>query len=161
MNASEFKKHVVDPILSEAESNPLVFHRAFALILAVDAWAAHIFHDMPSGQMPNGWPAGVNGRTDSAFREGLARMSADFGLLRDCAKALKHVRLDFGNPRVQSTTQIGEKSLGYGEGGYGEGPYGGGPQIVVEENIGSVRNVISLCDSSIDFLGRILGQQQA
>jgi hypothetical protein len=43
MNASEFRQEVVDPLLAEAELDPLLFRRVFSLIAAIDSWAAHIY----------------------------------------------------------------------------------------------------------------------
>jgi hypothetical protein len=58
---------------------------------------------------------------DRSYRQHLAQEDADFGLLRDIAKAHKHVILDRGNPQISGAQNLSVKGLGWGEAAWGEG----------------------------------------
>jgi hypothetical protein len=82
----------------------------------------------------------------------LAEVHADFGLLRDLAKAHKHVRLDRGKARVSNVAQTSVRSFGYGTARYGEARYGGPPQIAVETDNGELRVVEAIVRHALGFL---------
>jgi hypothetical protein len=52
---------------------------------------------------------------DTHYRGWLAGCSLDFRLLRDIAKAQKHVHLDRGQPEVTTSAQVTARAFGYGE----------------------------------------------
>ena len=96
-------------------------------IASVDALAAHMFVWAKTNK-----PAAVPMGDDSAYRQQLAVAHPVFGLLRDIAKAQKHVHLTRHNPQVTDVSQVTSRTIGWGEGGYGEGRYGGVQQVVVD-----------------------------
>lgn len=104
------------------------------------------------GATVNSPTAVASSKGDSAYRAALAARNQDFALLRDIAKAQKHVRLTQGNPLVSQASQITSRPIGYGEGGFGEGRYGGCTQVVVDIDTNEFRYLESVIDASLDFL---------
>lgn len=137
MNASEFDREVVEQTLAEFAADPLNLRLAYLSILVVDCLAAYVYNEVGSGNSD-----------DTAFRECMAAKYPSFRIVRDLAKALKHVELGRGKPLVESADQLRLEEMRYGQGGYGEGPYGGGEQVVVQFKDGSKRNVASLLRQS-------------
>lgn len=82
----------------------------------------------------------------------LAQRDGHFALLRNIAKALKHVRLDRGTPRIKSAGQVISRPIGYGEGIYGAGRYGGPVQVVVDLAPGDFQYVEFIVDGARAFL---------
>jgi hypothetical protein len=121
---------------------------AYNAVASIDALAAHLYH-----WCVNNAPNELVGlkREDNGYRERLAGKHADFGLLRDIAKAQKHVRLTRGNPQVQSAAQMNARPIGWGEGGYGQGRFGGPPQVVVDRTVGGFSYVEEIVDSAVAF----------
>jgi hypothetical protein len=56
-----------------------------------------------------------HGRDDLEYRSELAKQHSEFALLRDIAKAVKHVRLVRGSPQTSRGDQMEVRSLGWGE----------------------------------------------
>lgn len=121
---------------------------AFNAVAAVDALAGHLYRWCSSSASHE--VAGV--RDDSAYREQLAQSNADFALVRDIAKAQKHVQLTRGSPKVSTAAQVETRSLGWGEARWGEGRWGSPPQVVVQTNAGEFRVVVSIVDRALRFL---------
>jgi len=82
----------------------------------------------------------------------LASRDPSFALLRDIAKAQKHVHLTKHNPQVRRAEQIASRSIGWGEGDYDEGRFGGEEQVVVDIGPGKFFYVEKIIDSSLAFL---------
>src|SRR4051812_25826654 len=123
---------VVRPNLAEFEAEVSSIRRANNAISTLDALSAHLYRWCIINN-----PNEVSGvRYDSHYREKLSEQSPYFRLLRDIAKAQKHVHLERGNPEVSKADQITSKSLGYGQAKYGAGRYGGVAQVVVDLNNG-------------------------
>lgn len=122
--------------------------RAFNAIAAVDALAGHIWrwcrtnavHEIEDIQ------------DDSDYRRRLSQKNVDFALVRDMAKAQKHIHLTRGNPQVSGADQVETRSLGWGQARYGEGRYGSPPQVVVETEEGEVHVVETVLCRAIVFL---------
>ena len=111
MNISEFLTEVVRPNVAEQEMAYTDQRKAFNAIAAVDALSAYLFHwceDNNSGLLDGA-------ESDLDFRNNLALENPSFELLRDLAKANKHMRLTRGSPRVSSATQSEVKDLGWDE----------------------------------------------
>jgi hypothetical protein len=89
---------------------------------------------------------------DSQFRAILPQRSQDFGLLRDIAKAQKHVHLAQGNPRVTTADQVTARSLGWDQARFDEGRWDGPPQIVVTTDAGDLRYVEQIVVAAVVFL---------
>jgi hypothetical protein len=100
MTAKHFLSDVVRPNLSEFSSRQNDLRFAFNAILAVDALAAHILYSGNVQIPPN------ERQPDSWYRNQLASRSKEFLLLRDVAKAQKHVRLTLHKPSVSSSSQV-------------------------------------------------------
>lgn len=97
--------------------------------------AAHIYFWCIQNDQP------VHGNDDTEYRHALAQKEPDFGLLRDIAKAQKHVMLSRGSPLVDRAANVTRRSLGWGEGRWGEARFGSPPQIVVATGSGQLRVV--------------------
>jgi hypothetical protein len=118
MTAREFLEQTVRPNLAELAADYADLRKAFNAFHAVDALAAHIY-DCAGRQKGTGEP------DDIAFRERLCARSSDFALLRDLAKAVKHVVLERGTPKITKAAQISPRSLGWDEMRWDEGRWGG------------------------------------
>ena len=130
MNAKEFLWLVVKPNVEELEADCSDLRKAYNAVAAVDSLAAHIFvelRDLMCSEV-----AGC--KDDTQYREALSSSIKDFGLIRDLAKAQKHVRLSRGKPEVTEARQMSRRSLGWGEARWGEGRWGSPPQAVVVTN---------------------------
>jgi hypothetical protein len=117
-------------------------------VAAVDALAAHIYVWCKKNA-----PSEIAGLADDTkLRERLAGRSSDFRLLRDIAKAQKHVELDRGKPEVTTSAQVTARSIGYGEARWGEGRWDGPPQVVVTTDTGELRYVETIVAAAIRVL---------
>jgi len=84
--------------------------------------------------------------------EALARQNAEFGLVRDLAKALKHVELVRGTPRVKDASQMGTEGLGFDVARFDEARFDSPAQVVVTTNLGGKRVVESVLQNALTFL---------
>ena len=145
MTPREYLDQVVTPNLADLAKDYGSVRLALNAVHAVDALAAHIFYS-----------AGGKGKLgcddDLAYRERLAKQDAEFGLLRDLAKAAKHVVLERGSPVVSKAGQISSKGLGWGEFRWGEGRWGGPPQAVVLTDAGEHRVLESVIAQAMALL---------
>jgi hypothetical protein len=148
MTPPEYLENVVRPNVADLHMQFDSIRLACNAIASVDALAAYIFvwcqasaHSEISGI-----------KDDTGYRATLAKRNTDFKLLRDTAKALKHVRLIQGTPLVTKAEQMNSRALGWGEGPYGEGRYGGPAQVVIDTDDGSLCYVESVVDSALAFL---------
>ena len=107
MTAREFLEQIVRPNLAELDSDYANIRKAFNAVHALDALAAHIYDS--AGRLE-----GTGSANDTVFRESLAAQNSDFELLRDLAKAVKHVVLERGAPKITKAAQISPRSLGWG-----------------------------------------------
>jgi len=88
---------------------------------------------------------------DTVYRAKLASQCSAFALLRDIAKAQKHVRLIKGTPQVTGEHQVSLRRIGFGEGEYDRGRYDC-PQVVVGTNAGAIEYVEMVVDEAVAFL---------
>lgn len=146
MTPAEFLETVVKPNRAELDANYRSVRLAFNCVAAVDALAAHLFWWREKSGCPSGCA------NDSAYRQTLAGRSPQFAIIRDIAKAQKHVELRQGRPTLTSASQVGVSGVGYGEGAFGRGRFGGVAQVLVQLNDGTWDYVESLLDECIDFL---------
>lgn len=102
------------------------------------------------------WDAGGQaagmGDSDTEYREKLAGRSEMFGLLRDAAKAAKHVELVRGKPLVKSARQLRTRTLGWGEARFGEGRWGSPPQAVISTEAGEQRVIETVVKGALAIL---------
>ena len=89
---------------------------------------------------------------DSAHRGKLAGQKPEFRLLRDIAKAQKHVHLTKGRPVVTRADQVSSRAIAFGEGDYGAGHFGGPPQVVADIDHGSFVYLENVVDEARGFL---------
>jgi hypothetical protein len=143
----EFLDVVARPNVEEFVASYSDLRLAFNAIAALDALAAHLYQHLKN----IGHSDVVDVKDDSAYRASLAEHFIDFGLLRDVAKAQKHVQLDRHNPKVSRASSIQTEQLGYGEGPYGEGRFGSPPQVVVRTNSGEIRMVETLVRNCLEY----------
>ena len=145
MNVRDYLDTVVRPNVAAFEASYADLRLAHNAAHSVDALAAHIF-------VAAGGSAAKLGRDDTEYRENLAAKDEMFRLLRDVAKAAKHVELTRGKPEVSKADQISTKQLGYGEARYGEGRYGSPPQAVVTTDSGDHRVLEAVVVRALAFL---------
>jgi hypothetical protein len=148
MTPTEFLNEVVRPNVIAFHEDFANYRHAFNAVASVDALAAHLYEWCKVNAPPE--VAGV--QDDTHFRGRLAVRSPVFKLLRDIAKAQKHVHLTQGKPLVTKHDQVTVRQFGYGRGGYGQGRYGGPQQIVVDTNTGDFEYVETVVDQSLEFL---------
>lgn len=148
MSPRQFLETVVRPNIRVFHDNFADQRHAYNAISAIDALAAHLYF-WASANAP---AAVVSDPDDTYFRGSPAKRDPQFALLRDIAKAQKHVHLRRGSPQVTSADQISARPLGYGEAQYGLGRYGGGAQVVVDIAPGEVVYVESIVDDGLAFL---------
>lgn len=148
MGPAEFLNIVVQPNVREMGEHYEDLRYAMNAIASVDALAAHIFHWCQRHA-----PEEVAGlKDDTWYREHLAQANLDFGLLRDLAKAHKHVHLNRGQPQVSSASQTSIRSVGWDEAPWDEGRWGGPPQVVVKTDKGEFRPVEAVVGNALEFL---------
>ena len=148
MTPREFLDGIVRPNVDDFHANYGDLRYAQNAIGAVDALAAHLY----VWAKTNAPAAVASVNDDSHYRAILAARNQPFALLRDIAKAQKHVHLTKHSPRVTRANQITARPIGWGEGGYGEGRYGGVAQVVVDITQNEFSYVESIVDSSVAFL---------
>jgi hypothetical protein len=122
--------------------------RAFNAIAAVDALAGHIWHWCRANAVHEIEEI----RDDSEYRRRLSQKNVDYALVRDMAKAQKHIHLTRGSPQVSNADQVETRSLGWGEASWDEGLWGSPPQVVVDMDDGEMRVVEPVLSRAITFL---------
>jgi hypothetical protein len=148
MTPREFLEKVVRANIAEWDANFGSERHAYNAVAAVDSLAAHLYV-WCKGNAPSEI-AGIPG--DSRYRASLAQRSPDFRLLRDIAKAQKHVHLTDGTPKVTTSAQVTARSLGWGEARWNEGRWGGPPQVVVTTDDGDLRYVEQIVAAAVALL---------
>ena len=133
------------PNVEELKASSGLRH-AYNAVAAVDALAAHIFTWLHKHA-----PVAVaTCKDDTQYREQLARTSDDFVLLRDLAKALKHVELMWGKPVVTAAAQLTSRQLGWGA-PWGQ-KWGRHKQAVLRDNSGKLRLVTTVVAKALAVL---------
>ncbi len=133
MTPREYIEAVVRPNLADLERDEGDLRHALNAVHAVDALAARIF-------VAVGGRESTGAKDDTHYRKMLANQHADFALLHDLAKAVKHAVLDRGSPIVGSASQVEAKPIGSQAGvtmagdGYGVGEFGGPTMVLVHVN---------------------------
>jgi hypothetical protein len=139
---------IVEPNLKEFHDNFASLRHAFNVAAAADALAAHIYWWCVENN-----PGEVAGITsDTGYREKLAKADSSFALLRDVAKAHKHVKLTRSNPMVSSSEQSTAMSVGYGVRGYSEGRFIGVTQIFIVTESGEALYFENIIRNATRFL---------
>ena len=148
MTPREFLEAVVRPNVTDFHSHFADLRHAHNAISAVDALAAHLY----VWAKMNSTAAVASVNDDSHYRNILATREQNFALLRDIAKAQKHVHLTRHNPQVTRADQVTTRTIGYGENCYGMGRFGGVEQVVVDIGSGDFSYVENIVDESLAFL---------
>jgi hypothetical protein len=144
---TNFLETVVRPNIAEFHANFSDVRRAYNAVSALDALAAHVYTWAKTKELLAVTKVG----DDTQFRTELAKRDKNFALLRDIAKAQKHVRLNRGEPLVTDASQVHARPVCYSEGGYGSGRFSGPPQVVVEVD-GVLLYVEAIVDQALSFL---------
>jgi hypothetical protein len=148
MTPSQFLEQVVRPNVEDFYVDDADMRYAYNAVAAVDALAAHVYVWCKANA-----PAEVAGlNDDSHYRAKLSAAHDDFRLLRDIAKAQKHVRLKQGTPVIGGAEQISTRAVGFGEGPMGHGCFGGPPQVVIDVDTSTMRYVRQIVESALRFL---------
>jgi hypothetical protein len=152
MTPREFLDEVVRPNVAEFNVNFGSLRTAYNAVAAVDALAAHIYWWCKTNSS-----AEVKGdRDDDRHRERLvgrdkAKGDGNFSLLRDIAKAQKHVQLIYGEPLIKLAERVTARSMGAGELRAG-GRVGDRPQVVVDIECVGPFYVWNVVDGALAFL---------
>ncbi len=147
MTPRAFLDAVVRPNVADFHARYGDIRWAFNAVAAIDALAAHVFV-----WLQNNSPSSVVGLNDTSYRAKLAASHKAFALLRDIAKAQKHVHLTQGIPAVSHASQVSSRAIAYSEGPYGMGRYGGPPQVVVDMDDGSLLYLEGVVDDALALL---------
>ena len=148
MTPKSFLETVVAPNIEDFRNNFSSLRHAHNAISALDALAAHLYYWAVSNS-PN---VVSSAKGDSCYRNELAERNGSFKLLRDIAKAQKHVHLTRHNPQVERADQVTSKNIGWGDGGYGQGRSGGGEQVIVNDYNDQIHYVEEIIDLSLKFM---------
>lgn len=148
MTPRDFLTTVVQPNVTEFTENVSDLRLAYNAVSAVDALAAHLY----AWATTNASAAVSAVNDDSQYRAKLAARNQDFALLRDIAKAQKHVQLYRHNPKVSRADQIASQPIGWDEVRFDTGRYGGATQVVVNLGATGLASVESIVLNSLDFL---------
>lgn len=148
MNAADFFKECVDPTLDDFRQNHLSRRHAIAAVALVDMSMAYIRRDEWDGN-------NLKEFKDDDFRWKLAGECKSVEVIRDLAKAQKHVILTRHDPIVLSADDMEAQNRAYGAGRFGEGIYGGGFVVKVKEKgsgLSTEYSLLELLDQAIKFL---------
>ena len=122
MNPRDYLAEIVEPNLADLAADYGSIRHNLNAVHAVDALAAHIFH-ASNGAAP--------GTDDTHYRNELALRDPEYALLRDIAKAIKHVCLDRGSPLTSRGDHVEVRSLGWDEAAWDDGRWDSPPQVVI------------------------------
>ncbi|MHB1104418.1 MAG: hypothetical protein ACYC0C_16905 [Devosia sp.] len=147
MTPREFLEQVVRPNEAEFEANFGSVRHAHNAVASVDALAARLYHSLKASSQ-----SATGAKDDSAYRQQLADANADFGVLRDLAKANKHFVLTQGQPKISSAAQVTVEAPGWGEARWDEARWDSPDQVHVRLNSGDLRAVDYLVRAGIAFL---------
>lgn len=143
MNPHDYLTEVVEPNFADLAANYGSIRLNLNAIHAVDALAAHIYHGS-NGAAP--------GNDDTHYRSNLAQRDPEFALLRDIAKAIKHVRLGRGSPKTSRGDHVEARSLGWDEAAWGDGRWDGPPQVVIQLDGEGIRVVETVAMNALRLL---------
>jgi hypothetical protein len=148
MTPNEFLDNVVRPNVAAFHQDYASLRHAFNAIASVDALAAHLFVWCKANKPAESYGA----NNDIDYRYKLASLCPAFALLRDIAKAQKHVHLTQGKPQITHEHQVTSRPVGFGEGGWGCGRWGGPPQVVVDIAAGELAYLEEVVDKALAFI---------
>ena len=148
MTPREFLENVVRPNVQDFDANYGSVRHAYNAVTAVDALAAHLYQWCKTNASSE--IAGVS--DDTHYRARLAQNSSDFRLLRDIAKAQKHVHLIRGATEVTTAAQVAARSLGWDEAKLDQSRWDGPPQVVVTADAGELRYVEQIVADALTVL---------
>ncbi|GHD99597.1 hypothetical protein GCM10008024_07610 [Allgaiera indica] len=143
--------------LAVAKASPDNMRLVLSAVALTDMLAAQIFyadetkHREAFGLKPK--------QDDSVFREKLAERDDDFRILRDLAKAQKHVKLARSDSKGTRVIEGAHQMTGRSTGAWGTRAWNTGQMngltvagYVVTLNNGSVRNVLNVVERAQEFL---------
>jgi hypothetical protein len=145
LKARQFLEEIARPNVVDLADDYGNVRKALNALHSVDALTAYIYNDA-------GRRSGTGSKDDSQFRAKLSKQNPDFRLLRDVAKAAKHVVLEKGAPIVTKAEQIRAMSLGFDIGSWDEIRFDGPPQAVVITDAGEHRTIEAVVSKALDFL---------
>jgi hypothetical protein len=116
-------------------------------VVALNQMADHYWH----GFAPLDAARVFNTTSPKAFRAELAKKHAQWSLVRDVAKAHKHVILTRSIRAVTSAGQAFVAPTGFGSRGYGGGPYGGTPSVIVRLDDGREVHLSGAITASVEL----------
>lgn len=141
----EYLDQVMRPNLADLDAEPGNIRFALNAVHSVDALAARIY-------VAAGGRDALGDKDDTAYRERLASTHDDFRLMRDLAKAIKHVELGRGSPLVQTASQVRSMSIGLGQAVWGELEFDAPPKAVVALESGVHRVIAAVVRNAVSFL---------
>jgi hypothetical protein len=144
----DFYKSVVVPNVESFEANFGDMRASFNAVHAGDALSAHVYQIADEMNLLGVPPP----RDDSAFRQTLSQQNEYFQLLRDVAKAQKHVVLTNYKPLITDSRETIPHQLTWDEGRWDEGRWDSPEQVCVKTNTGEYRPVKAIVRQGLSFL---------
>ncbi len=155
MTPREYLDQVVRPNRADLDANYSSLRHGLNAIAAVDALAAHMFYALRNAGSTTPPPTQGRRDDDDAYRDHLAQQNNSYDLVREMAKAQKHVEVIYSKKRtapVPRASSVSMSPLAWGEFPWGRGRFGGADQLVVRTASGAADYVESLLDEAIEFL---------
>ena len=145
----EFSRQIAEESLLAAKEEPASIRLALSAVALTDMVAAHLFwSDLSQHRRQFGL---TEAEDDTHFRGKLAECDDDFKLLRDIAKAQKHVRLTRGTPLVDRADRVQPTSTLFCA-PFGTGVFGEAVEVIVTTNSGRAQSVNSVVENALRFL---------
>ena len=144
----DFYRSVVVPNVEFLEANFGDMRASFNAVHAVDALSAHVYQIANEMNLLGASPS----RDDSAFRQTLSEKNEYFQLLRDVAKAQKHIVLTNYKPLVKDSRETIPHELRWDEGRWDESRWDSPQQVCVKTNTGEYRPVDAIVREALSFL---------
>lgn len=147
MTPREYLNDVVLPNYAALGESVETVRSAINAVLTTDALVAHIFFACRE-QIASDKPKKYN---DDSFRAELASRDEDYSLVRDIAKAQKHVKLQ-SSSTITNASQVATATPPFGTRPWGLFRWDGGPQVDVRKNNGEYYPVLLAVERAIAFL---------
>jgi hypothetical protein len=144
--AHDFYSQHVLPSIRDWETNETEMHRAMAVATNLSHLADYYrqsYSDAPERLL--------GARSLGKFKAELARLHAEYGLLRDVADAHKHLKLDRADRHVTSAGQSTTMSMGWGEAKWGQARWGSPEEVVVTDDSGEKHHFRALVQRTLQM----------
>lgn len=139
-----FWEWVVRPNEIEFRKNSDSLRAAFNSIMSTDSLSGHMFFALRR-------VGATQFEEDREFRQELCQEDPHYEIIRDTAKALKHISLTQGKPLIKNASQTHVGQRPYGSGLFGIGKFSEN-EVLIELNDGEIKHCLSEVILSNQFL---------